>query len=126
MAKSLGIVGNITVGGVDYQAEASDVKLEMEKVGWVGIGMVPWEVQVPGGVKKLTGNIEYNWDDALETGGTYPPPMSDSLVNVVFNIDSAHTLSFQAALYDISIKKSNKGLTTVTATFDSSGAVTYA
>jgi hypothetical protein len=126
MAKSLGVLGNITIGGVDFQAEGSGLKLEMEKVSYVPMGGVPWEIQVPGGVKKVTGSIEYAFDDSLSGAGTYPAPFSDSLVGVVFNIDSVHTLTFQAALYDLDIKKASKGLTKVTANFESSGAVTYA
>jgi hypothetical protein len=126
MAKSLGIQGAVTIGGTDFQCEAANVKLEMEKIPLDIIGGTGWTIQVPGGIKKLTGSIEVPFDDTLSGSGTYPAPFSDSLVAVVFNIDTAHSLTFSAALYDVDVKKSNKGLTKVTANFESSGAVTYA
>ena len=55
MGKSLGIKGAILVGGVDYECEAGNLKMEQEKVEVVGIGSDGWTKQVPGGVKKVTG-----------------------------------------------------------------------
>jgi hypothetical protein len=120
MSKSLGITGTITVDSVDYQCESANAKLEMEKIPLDIIGGDGWTQQVCGGVKKCTGSIEFPMDATLGI-----PTLTSSLVAVVFNIDATHSLSFQAALYDVDVKKSNKGLTKVTANFESSGAVTY-
>jgi len=120
MSKSLGYQGTVTVAGVDYQCEAANVKLEMEKIPLDVIGGDGWTIQVPGGIRKLTGNIDFPFDDTLGL-----PLPNDNLVAIVFSIDQSHSLSFQAALYDVDIKKTTKGLTKVTCNFESSGVVTY-
>ena len=79
------------------------------------------------GSRRSRGSIEFPFDSALSGAGTYPAPFSEELVQVSFHINDEHSLSFEAALYDVDIKKSNKGVTKVRpANFNHRGVVTYA
>jgi hypothetical protein len=129
LLKVPGYKGTVTIGGVDFQLTNASCKIEVEKNEYVALGSTGWVSQILGGVKKATGTAEFAFDDTLVSGTSngLPKPLTDgtTLAAMVINIDT-HSLSFNAAVYDWDLKKPNKGLTTVSVTYESDGPVTYA
>jgi len=123
MSKAYALSGVLTVNGVDYNNTNVTMKWEKEKIELLYQGGGGWPVQFPAGSRKLTGTMEFPWDNTLVSSGTLPAPMQDALGVFVGSVGTK-TISFAAAVYDFDMKKGNSGLVTCTCSFESSGEVT--
>jgi len=121
--KVLGITAAVTIGGVDYQLSKITFKIDQEKIEYVYMGGGGWGTQIPGGVKKASGNFEFAVDTTTQ-GGTYVDPFTDSLVTFAIPVGS-RSLSFSAVISDMEVEKNATGLIMGKGNYASSGAVTY-
>jgi hypothetical protein len=123
MSKAYALEGTLTVSGINYENTSVNLKFEREKIELLFQGGGGWPEQFPKGSKKLTGTMEFPWEDTKIGTGNLPAPMADTLGTFVANVGNK-TIAFSAAIYDFDMKKGNQGLVTVTCSFESSGEVT--
>ena len=121
--KILGKSGTVTVDSVDYGIEKISFKHTTEKNEYYPIGTAAgvYPTQIVGGMPQANGEFEMAADDAQAVSSLINPT---SLYTIVINIGSGKSLSFEAAIWDADLEKSNKGLTKWKFNYSVSGTVT--
>jgi len=120
--------GTITIGGTDYEISSGDITISKEELEYTAISgdALAYPTQIEGGKVWAEGSIEAAWDTTLAGSGAFPAPFNPTaLAAVVVNI-GAKSLSFQAMVSKVQIKKAESGLVTISCDFKSSGAITFA
>lgn len=126
MSKVLGITGAVTLGGVDYQIESIDYKIEVEKNPFTPIGGNGWRQQITGGERFISGSFEFPLDTTLVTpSGGLLAPLTDTLAPMVIHLDDSHSISFTAYVNELGGDKKSKGIHKIKCAFESSDIPTF-